>query len=201
MTATESITALGSSSWTCRSVIGSVTLMCILLEWPDSLYNSLYISLCLLFWHVPLINVCKTCLGLVIKAIKGFFLFKDALGLFPNLSGHQIPCGRITVFPKYPSWDHYRSAAITNKSKHDLFGRESFQYQEKPGPMKTPSINHRPPPSAPFVSLCMFPTEAIILQDVNTTSQAQKRRGDWDILIFSLTHPTSAFFFSSCALN
>lgn len=102
----------------------------------------------------PLINVCKTCLGLVIEAIRGFFfLFKDPLGLFTNLSGHdQIPRGWITVFPKCPSWGRYRSAAITNKSKHDLFGRESFQYQEKPGPMKSPSIKHSPPPSAPFVS-------------------------------------------------
>lgn len=130
------------------------------------------------------------------KKSGAFFLFKDPLGLFPNLSGHQIPCGWITVFPKCLSWGHYRLVAITNKSKHDLFGWESFQYQKKPGPMKTPSINHPPPPSAPFVSLCTFPTEAIILQDVNTTSQAQKtRRLRYFDFFHSLPHPPQPSFF------
>lgn len=73
----------------------------------------------------------------------------------------------------------------TNQNVIYLLGNH-FNIREKSRPLETPSINypHLFPPH-PFLSSlrsCPFPTEAIILQDVNTSSRAQKK--DQPIEIF-----------------
>lgn len=95
----------------------------------------------------------------------------------------------------YSSSDYLKAAIDslqlqTNRNVIYLLGNH-FNIREKSRPLETPSINY-PPLFPPHPSLsfslrfCPFPTEAIILQDVNTSSRAhtQKRPGDWDILIF-----------------
>lgn len=185
MTATESITALGSSSWTCRSVIGSVTLMCILLDWPDSLYNSLYI--CLLFWPVP--HHC-------VWNISGFSYWSNQ-GIFFSLKIRQTtqtsnPLWLDNIVPQVSVLGPLSIGHNYKQIETWFIWTWIISISWKARADEDP-INNSPQPPQPTVSLRTFPIEAIILQDVNMTSQAQKRLGDWNILILSPL-PRSFFF-------